>query len=347
MKIVAYVNGDYIYYVSLLPKLGKECEVLPLVLCETLHKLKKAADAPLPDLYADLWDYILGREHYDGIWCYGLPDEICIAKSRQYGVPVLIQEYFGHYPGNLSGIFSLDADYQTFYKSRSLPETTGMGKKDAPVICLAFSLGLYDHPTSLGAWMENYEAGGRNPGNPYWRVMRMYKSYRELAEIVVGLCRETPELQDCEVRLRPHPRYPEIFADVIDYANALNDPRYRLSREPVGEMLETTDVLVHVNSNCGFDALRAGCEVISVGGFSFFSNPQLQTVVYEPGELLQALKTGVENIRQRGKQVKSFLPPLLEDMAAELHHPCLEPYPDGRLFQALSYAVSMPLLVRQ
>ncbi len=342
MKIIAYLCTDYIYFSKLMPELQKDCEVLPVVLCEMLHRLGEQAT---PDGLAGLWDYLMSQDRYDGLWCYGLPDEATLAQCRKHRVPILMQEYWGHYPCNLSGILSHDADWARYYAPElagAMPEPTR--KNAAPVITVCMSDGLYDQSLTLGEVMKTYRSGGRSPRNPFWYPTRMFKSYAEFAALVIEACRRDPLLSDCPVRVRLHPRYPERFQDAADYVRSLNDPRFSIDTAPVGESLGATDIVVHVNSNYGFDALRDGAEVISVGGFAFFDNPQLTCVAMSAVQLHEQLRQKVELIRTRGRQRLAFMPLLLRDLETVFYHPCLEPYPAGGIGNAIARAAALPLL---
>ena len=342
MKIIAYLCTDYIYFSQLMPQLKKSCDIMPVVLCELLYKLGANAT---PEGLAGIWDYLMSGEHYDGLWCYGLPDEVTLAQCRKHRVPVLMQEYWGHYPHNLSGILSRDTDWRQYYASEldTLPPATGR-VNPAPVITVCMSDGLYDQSLTLGEVMKAYQPGGRSPRNPFWFANRIFNSYAGLASVVIENCRQDPLLADCRVHVRLHPRYPEKFQDAADYVASLHDPRYTVDTSPVGESLEATDIIVHVNSNYGFDGLRAGAEVISVGNFAFFDHPQLTASAMTATQLHELLREKAALIRNRGRLRQPFMPLLLRDLETVFHHPCLEPYPPGRIGEVISRAAALPLL---
>ncbi|MDD3118040.1 MAG: hypothetical protein PHQ27_02560 [Victivallales bacterium] len=342
MKLIAYLCTDYVYFSRLLPELRTTAEVLPVVVCELLHKLGGNAT---PAGLAGIWDYLMGRESYDALWCYGLPDEITLAQCRRHRIPVLIQEYWGHYPGNLTGILPHHADWQAYYAAELTGVRPEPGRKnDHPAITVCLSDGLYSAESTLGAVMKDYVPGGKSPRNPFWYPNRLFHSYAELAALVIDICRRDTTLVDCPVRVRLHPRYPERFQAAADDVVARNDPRYTVDISPVGDSLAATDIVVHVNSNYGFDGLRAGAEVISVGGRAFFDHPQLTAVVETASQLRVQLRDKAALIRQRGRQRRQFLPLLLRDLTTRFHHPCLEPYPAGVLGEVLQRAAAVPQL---
>jgi len=345
MKIIAYVAIDYRYFARLLPQLKKSAEVFPLVVLETLSKL--GGPAVTPEEWRQFWNFLLDQEQPDAIWCYALPDEITLAVAARHRLPVLIQEYYGHQPHNLTGILPYAADWNACYQHRSPPTLLPPARqREWPVITLSLSEAFYPADETIAELLRTYRPGGASPRYLYWYPNAVAADFTALLKLVMELCRSNDRLRGCPLRVRPHPRYPEAFAAIADAVETADDPSTAIDRSPAAEALAETDIVVHVNSNYGFDAVRCGAEVISAGGFAFFDNPLYTRSVHTATELSTALTSSVRKIREYGKIPPSFLPWLLQDLepGGSFFHPCLEPYPDGLLATTLQQAGRIPLL---
>jgi len=343
MKVLAYVAIDYVYFTKLIPRLQQEVEVVPIVVYEMLHKLGGSQVTRAE--WGMFLDYMLVNEKPDAIWCYALPDEETLAAGRRHRIPVLIQEYYGHYPYNLSGILPYGADWNAFYQVGPEPEETGR-RNEWPNITISLSEAFYPASDTIPIYMESYKPGGASSSYPFWQPNGTGRDFVDLTMKVINFCRGNKELSQCPIRVRLHPRYPERFRQTAEAVEAAGDPLSVIDRSTVAESLDWTDVVVHVNSNYGFDAIRAGGEVISAGGFAFFDNPLYSHAVRTPEALQCGLEKAAQKIRTKGKVPRPFVSGLLHDLekGGQFYHPCLEPYESGNLSKALACAAKVPRL---
>lgn len=342
MKIIAYVANSYFYFGTQIPLLSELCEILTVPLFEILKN--KLGKNTTPEEFALFWDSIMSKDKYDVLWAYNRPDEVTIAKCMEYNVTIMVQEYFGHYPYNICGLLPLNCDFEKRYKDK-VPILNEKKEFDEKPLKITYSLSvaIFDEDSNISNIIGKYK-GKDEFLDIYWRGNPCMEDYLTLVKILVDVCFASNELKDSQICVRPHPRYPEKFKDVIDYVEKLNDPRVVLDYSDIKDSLENTDIAICANSSYGFDALRAGCEVITFDGKAYYAHSQLTQSPKNPEELKISLLNAVRKIRENRKTGKSFLPFLLEDLEGPLANPCLFPYDVNKLMSAFEYGIAFPRL---
>jgi hypothetical protein len=315
MRIIAYISKVYNYFRETLPVLSKSAEIVPLDLYDTLRKMGPGAG---PDDFSLLWDRIFDGGGIDALWSYALPDEITIAAARKHNIPLLIQEFYGHCPERIRAVLPLDCDFDANFPASAEPPAPEPGRDGPPVIVLALSEGLFDESRTIEAFMPKFSPGGMIPMNPFWFPTHGLRSYMELVKMTVDSFKGSGAFSDCILKIRPHPRYKELFQDIADWAERLGDPRVKLDWSPAAESLKEAAVVINVNSNYGFDALRAGRGVVTFGGRAFYASPQLTASPKNQDELSAAMRGLLAEFRKNGARVKPFLPGLLAALKTEL-----------------------------
>jgi hypothetical protein len=212
-------------------------------------------------------------------------------------------------------------------------------------VTITFSLSKSCYPESwaINNCLKKYK-GRDDILDVYWHSNPYFEDNIGPVKMLMDVYSSSEEFENCRVLIRPHPRYPEYFADVIEYVEQLKNEKIQIDYSDVSESIEKTDISFCGNSNYGFDILRVGGESITFGGKAFYSHPQLTRSPKDPRELKIALLNAVRNIRENDKQLKSFLPFLLEDLKGPLANSCLAPYDVNNLLSAFEYGVSFPRL---
>jgi hypothetical protein len=336
VKIIAYVALGFRYFGMLVPKISKYHEI---TLFPFFEILKKLGPDVTPETYAVFLEHFLSQENYDGLWSYARPDEITLDVCYKNDVPVLIQEHFGHYPFNIDSLFPAHCDFEKLYDGRERMSFEGRPREN-PVITYCLSKGIYDVAGSSPEVLKN-NYSGKDEYDPYWFKDEMLTDYKKLVEVTAEFVLNMPELSDCLFYVRPHPRYPEIFREAVEFAESIGDKRVKVDRGPVADSIERTDIAVTVRSNYGFDAFRAGREVITMKAHAFYAHPQLTVTAHSKAGYLSALSDSARKIRRRGRRPKWFLPYLIESLRGPMSSKCLEPYSIRRLSEAIEYGVKI------
>jgi len=330
------------YFGEIMPKLSKYMEIFPVGLYEILKKLGDNANAECLGLF---WDSVLSEGEYDAMWTYSRPDEVTIDKCRQYNIPIVIQEYYGHYPYNITALFPFDCDIEKAYGGKEADRQISSPGKKSPVITVALSEGLYSVENRLDVSISRYQ-GKSVHLHPFWQDSNILNSYLTYVSTIVEICRGCSELQDCKLMIRPHPRYPALFKEVADYVKNIGSELLVLDFSSVEDSLKETDIILNVNSNYGFDGIRAGCEIITFEDRAFYSNPFLTHSPENPLQLKETLIKSVEKIRKEGKILKNYIPGMLKDMEGILSNSCLGPYDIEHIGNSFEYAVKLPVIKR-
>ena len=343
MNIIAFMSRRFDYFREIIPQvISPEFRIIPIDFYELLSKFDKNKAFDELGLF---WDSFLSSSHCDALWSYNLPDEQTIFKCKQYGVPMLIQEFYGHFPEKLPAIIPMDMDFTKHY-GLNTDENTGPDKKKSPVV-ITVALGVvpYSDGYSIPSTISRNKSDGKVPISSFWKNDALIVSNLNFIASIFTIFENTPELSDCLLRVRIHPKYPEYFADEINYVRKLNNPAVVIDDIPNPlQALESSDIVICIDSNFGFDALRTGCEVINYGGKAFYGNPQLTFSPKNPGEFQKNLMEAVGRIRKQGKRIKPFIAPFIRDLKTTMSCPCEKPYDIEKVKNSLRYALSIPLI---
>ena len=272
MNIIAFIPRRLDYFNEVLDKLSSsDLKVLPLYFYELLFKFDKNRAFEELGLF---WDGFFSSSHYDALWSYNLPDELTISKCRQYGVPIFIQEFYGHFPERLPAIVPMDMDFMGHYKKNTDENRDSGEKKGIPVITMALGIVPYSDGYTISSTISNNKFDGKVPISSFWKNDKLILSNLNFVASIFTIFENTPELSGPTLKVRIHPKYPDLFINEINYVRKLNNPRISIddSANPL-QSLESSDIVICIDSNFGFDAIRAGCEVITYGGKAFYEIP--------------------------------------------------------------------------
>ena len=345
MKIIAYISVRHYLFAQMIPGMASEdFKITPVILHNMLEKLNPENAR---EEFSSFWDYVFTNEKYDALWSYHRPDEITLAKCRQYNVSVLIQEFFGRYPFGLPSVFLSNCDFEKSYFQELSTEVLHIkpsGKK--PVIVMALEETNFPESSTLDNLLRRYLENKKNEIYiiPYWNTDKLLSSRLTFIKKVVEIFSSNEEFRGCELLFRLKPGYMNLFSEEINYIRNLNMPDTGLDFSELKTSLEKADIIICTQSNYGADGIRAGCEVIIYGDKAFYCNPQLVTLSGNPFELEISLKEKIRKLRSDGKRIKPFMPHLIKDMEGPLRCTCEHPYDHVQMKRAILYAYSMPRL---
>ena len=343
MNIIAFIPRRLDYFNEVLGKLSQPgFEVLPLYFYELLFKFDK--NRAFEEL-GFFWDSFFSSSHYDALWSYNLPDELTTSKCRQYGVPVLIQEFYGHFPERLPAIVPMDMDFIKHYGENTDETGKPDGRKSSPVITIALGIVPYSDGNTIPSTINRSNFDGKVPISSFWKNDGLILSNLNFIASIFTIFENTPEFSDCILKVRIHPKYPDLFINEISYVQKLNNPRIGIddSASPF-QSLETSDIVICIDSNFGFDALRAGAEVITYGGKAFYGNPQLSPSPKNAVEFQKSLIEAVGKIKTRGRKQKPFMTSFIADLKNNMSCPCEKPYDIEKIKNSIQHVLSIPLI---
>ncbi|OGV48927.1 MAG: hypothetical protein A2017_00865 [Lentisphaerae bacterium GWF2_44_16] len=344
MKIIAYISVRHYLFAQMIPGISSEdFKITPVILHNVLEKLNPEN---VREEFSSFWDYVFTNEKYDALWSYHRPDEITLAKCRQYNVSVLIQEFFGRYPFELPSLLLSDCDFEEFYRGKNLYETAPKSPNERPVITVPVEELIFPEEDALDIQLKRRLKDPRIKMHKisYWNTDRLMSSRIDFIKKIVEIFSTNEDIRSCKLLFRPKLSYMELFSEEIDYIKKLNMPNVSLDFSEIKESLENTDIIVCMHSNYAVDGIRAGCESIIYGNKAFYCNPQLVTLSGNPFELEISLKEKIKNVRSDGKKIKPFMPHLIKDMQGPLRCTCEHPYDHVQMKNAILHAHSMPRL---
>jgi hypothetical protein len=341
MKVIAYIAASYRYFGDNMPRAARDFDLTPFPLYENLLKMGKETT---PEDFALFWDCLLEKERFDALWSYARPDEITVQKCAERGIPVLIQEYYGHHPKRISAIAPLRCDWEKVFPPNEEDIAAGPRPKARPVITVTLSEGGYSKHRTISRFIHVYD-GANVPLHPFWFPCDELRSYADFVKMILSARDASPVLKECEIRLRPHPRYPQVFQNEIGLIEKLGDPAVTVDRTPLADSLAGTDIIINVNSNHGFDGLRAGKTVITFNDRAFYANPCLTLSPMTPAELARDLEKAAVRLMANGTRPIRFIRRLERMLEGPLSYPCIgQPEDESKLKNAVELAASLPLI---
>lgn len=343
MKIIAYISVRHYLFAQMIPGMASEnFKITPVILHNVLEKLNPEN---VREEFSSFWDYVFTNEKYDALWSYHRPDEITLAKCRQYNVSVLIQEFFGRYPFGLPSVFLSNCDFEKLYRGKNINETAREKiPNETPVITVPIEELTFPEDDSLEIQLKRRLKDHRIKMHKisYWNTDRLMSSRIDFIKRIVEIFSANKDIRSCKLLFRPKLSYMDLFSEEIDCIKKLNMPNISLDFSEIKESLENTDIIVCTQSNYAVDGIRMGCESIIYGDKAFYCNPQLVALSGNPAELEISLKEKIKKIRTEGKRIKPFMPYLIKDMQGPLSCTCEAPYDHVQMKRAILHAYSMP-----
>jgi hypothetical protein len=336
-KIIAYITVTYRYFNEIIPELSRSFEIIPLYLFKTLKKL---GNNPTPDNFAIFLENFINENPCDALWSYNKPDEITTAICCKRNIPIFVQEYYGHCPYNIDAIMPFNLDCLKLSSNNNQKDKNIL--HEHPLITFILSPGIFSDNNNISAVFKNWS--GKEDNHPFWFKNNLLEDYSSLMKLTIDLYKSLPELKDCRLVIRPHPKYKEKFQQEINYIENLHDKDIILDYSPTTDSLNKTDIVICVASNYGFDGIRNGCEVITFGNKAFYNNPQLTLSPCTPEELIMSLTTTVNKIKINGKKIKPFVPQLIKELKGPLASICESPFNVEKTKNAMIHGLSLPIL---
>ena len=338
MKVLAYIAVRYDYFnicIKHMDTMG--IAVFPFDLYATLQRFKGGV---AEKEYAMLLDHLMREEQFDAVWSYNLPDEMMVEMCREKGVPLLIQESFGNYPGKMPCIFPLlcSHDYHISGLTPNALPQAHISRLTSKVATLALSMTEYSSGNLIPCTVRNFD-GEHVPLGAFWRPSSVMQSHLQFVKNVVAVHQASPVLQHTRLRIRPHPKFPHAYQSSIDYVRSLNDPHIQIDSSPVEQCLGESDIIICSNSGLGADGVKAGCDVITYEARAFFAHP---TLTHSPMTLDELTATWEKLVQQEDGEPRAF--DMWEDilttrLAATCHPASKEDVAD--IARALKAAVEM------
>lgn len=343
MNIIAFIPRRLDYFNEVVYKLSSpDFEVLPLYFYELLSKFDKNRAFEELGLF---WDKFFSSSRYDALWSYNLPDELTIFKCRQYGVPILIQEFYGHFPERLPAIVPMDMDLVKHYGKSAGENKESKEGKSSPLVTIALGIVPYSDGYTISSTISSNKTDGKVPISSFWKNDGLILSNLNFIASIFTIFENTPELSDCVFKVRIHPKYPDLFVNEINYVRKLDNPRISIDDSAdISQSLESSDIVICIDSNFGFDAIRAGSEVITYGKKAFYGNPQLSSSPNGATEFQKSLVEAVNKIKTIGKRRKPFMDSFISDLKNSMSCPCEKPYDIEKIKNSIHYALSIPLI---
>lgn len=343
MNVIAYVSLRPQYFQWIMPRMRSESfHIAPVNVYDVLNKL---GDNYHPDGFASFWQAFLDGYQADVFWSWGIPDEITSREIRKAGIPMVFQEFFGRHPFEIPCLIPFSFDLAGFYDSSNEDDqsTVDFVEKNQRELMatIPFGTALFSERNTLMAPTRS-DFSGNIYSVPYWFSSVELESNMSFMKTIVSVFQSDDAFNDWEIRIRPRPRDLDNFRDEIDYVKSLNDERIVLDFSDVTTSLSESDLVICLGSNFGCDAIRAGCEVISYEGRSFFSHPQLVRTPRSPAELYAELLDVNGLLRTRGKRKKPFLDAMVRDFQGPLSVPCEAPFDPEKVKRAIHYALTLP-----